>query len=100
MRLLISLCCQLVGADLTGLSDPYCKFLIEGQSYKTKVVKKSLNPVSFSLLNFCCIVVSNSHVSPIYFKIMSYLSIFVWLWPQEWNEQFGFVFDKPPQLLV
>eukprot|EP01119_Soliformovum_irregulare_P013041 TRINITY_DN3438_c0_g1_i1.p1 TRINITY_DN3438_c0_g1~~TRINITY_DN3438_c0_g1_i1.p1 ORF type:complete len:195 (+),score=65.14 TRINITY_DN3438_c0_g1_i1:80-586(+) len=30
--------------DVSGKSDPYCKIKLESQEYKTKTIKKSLNP--------------------------------------------------------
>ena len=35
---------KLASKDLNGLSDPYCEVAVKEQQFKTKIVKKSLNP--------------------------------------------------------
>jgi len=69
---------NLVAADLNGKSDPFLKVLANGQSYSTKTIEKTLNPVFNERTQFC------------FFEPLNEIKFEVWDWDQSFkNDKIG-----------
>ncbi len=59
---------KLIAADRGGTSDPYCQIKVEKQSFKTEIVKKSLNPVWNETFDFS----ARSTTKALIFEVFDY----------------------------
>jgi Ca2+-dependent lipid-binding protein len=57
---------KLIAADRGGTSDPYCQVKVEKQSFKTEIVKKSLNPVWNETFDFSARVTTKVLIFEVY----------------------------------